>query len=116
MKEPLTEKPFSKIKATGKEHNFGKKKDELRTKILKKIKDNDTILLLESPACYAIKEIIELGLKPKKILIPNNQEFEQLVLGLQQIDLPFEVEVINTTALQLIADLEETLGFVSDIF
>jgi len=86
----------------------------VRTKILKKINDGDTVFLLESPELYAVKEIIELGIKPKKVIVPNHQEFDTLVRSFREMEqsLPFKVEVVNTSALQLLADTEYKFDFL----
>jgi len=111
IRKEVKKSGLAEIKKSGKKHNFGEKKDELRTNILKKIRNGDSVLLLESPECYAIKEMIELGLKPKKVIIPNHQEFNQLVQALKKIKLPFKVEVIKTSVLQIIADTDEKIDF-----
>ena len=88
------------------------KKVSIRSKIIKYIKNNDTILLLESPELSAIKEIELQGKTPKKIIIPNNKEFNDLADALSKYDTKLNIEIVNTSALQYIADTKELFDFV----
>lgn len=90
---------FNFPKSTGKKHEFTHK-NLIRSKILSYVKNGDTLLLLESPALFAIKELIELKVKPSKVIIPNNQEYQELVTALLGLKLPFKVEVHRCSSTQ----------------
>lgn len=93
-------------------HDFGAQKDIVREKILSRIKKNDVVLLLECPKLLAVKEIIRLGIKPKKVIIPNNQEYKELVLALLGLQLPFKVEVHNCSSTKLLQTTIARFDFI----
>ena len=87
-------------------------KNEIRSKILSKINEGDTILLLESPKLLALKEIEKLGIKPKKIIIPNHLEFKKLAEALKYYETDLNIECVNTSVLQYLIDSDEKFDFV----
>lgn len=82
-------------------------KDNIRNKVISKIQNNDTILMLESPDLSALKEIESQSKHPKKIIIPNNFEFDALAESLKNYKTQLNIEAINTSALQYLVDHPE---------
>jgi len=69
--------------------------------------------MLESPELGALKEIDKQGKNPKKIIIPNHLEFDEVAEALRQYNTNLNIELINTSALQYIIDHpEEHLNFL----
>lgn len=69
--------------------------------------------MLESPELCALKEIEKQGKSPKKIIIPNHLEFNDLAIALKHYNTNLNIEVINTSALQYLIDhSEEYLNFI----
>lgn len=95
-------------------HSYSSKddKENIRSKIIEKIEDNDKVLLLESPDLSALKEIEKQGKKPSKIVIPNHLEFKKLAKALQSYKTKLKIEVVNTSALQYLVDCEEKFDFI----
>jgi len=87
-------------------------KIDIREKIISKIQNNDLVLLLESPELSALKEIEKQGIKPRKIIIPNNKEFKKLAEALKDYQTDLEIELINTSALQYLVDSKESFDFI----
>jgi len=96
------EKPFAN----------SKEKSEFRPLILKNVSNGETILLLESPQLKAIKEIEKLGIKPKKIVIPNNVEFRELCKALNNYDTKLNIEVYRASAFQFIKATRQKFDFM----
>jgi len=84
----------------------------IRSKIISKIADNDTILLLESPELLALKEIVKQGKKPSKIIIPNHSDFKKVAEALQGFKTDFNIELINTSALKYLGNTKEVFDFI----
>lgn len=82
-------------------------KSDIRQKIIEKIQDGDTVLMLESPELSALKEIEKQGKKPRKIVIPNHIEFDALATALKGYKTDLKIEAVNTSALQYLVDHEE---------
>ncbi len=98
---------------SGYEYAGSIEKDDIRYKIIDKIRDGDTILILESPELDALKEIEKQRKNPKKIIIPNNFVFEELATALKYFDTNLNIEVINTSVLQYLVDhSEECFNFL----
>ena len=87
-------------------------KIDIREKIISKIQEGDNVLLLESPELSAIKEIEKQGIKPNKIIIPNNKEFKKIKEALKNYKTDLNIELINTSALQYLVDSEEKFDFI----
>lgn len=87
-------------------------KDQVRTKIISKIQDGDTVLILESPKLLALHEIEKQNIKPKKIVIPNHLEFKKVANALQCYNTKLNIELINTSVLQYLVDTEEKFDFI----
>lgn len=87
-------------------------KNEIRNKILSKIKDGDKVLMLESPSLSGIKEIEGLGVIPEVIVIPNNKEFKKIAKALSEHQTSLNIELVNTSAQQYIADTTKRFDFV----
>ncbi len=87
-------------------------KTDIREKIISKIQDEDNVLLLESPDLLALKEIEKQNKTPKKIFIPNHIQFKELKKSLEKYNTKLNIELINTSALQYLADSEEKFDFM----
>ena len=87
-------------------------KQDMRKKIISNIKDRDTVLMLESPELSAIKEIEKQGISPKRIVIPNNLEFNKLRAALQKYKTNLKIELVNTSALQYLTDSNDKFDFL----
>ena len=97
----------------GHKYNGGINKDNIRRKIIEKIQDGDIVLMLESPELDTLKEIEKQGKNPKKIIIPNHFEFNDLATALKGYNTNLNIEVINTSVLQYLADhIDEHLNFL----
>jgi superfamily II DNA or RNA helicase len=87
-------------------------KECIRTKIIREINDGDAVLMLESPDLTAIKEIEAQNKKPSKIIIPNHIQFKELAKALKNYKTKLNIELINTSVLQYLADTKESFDFV----
>ncbi len=99
---------------TSSDYNYtGVDKEEIRCKIIEKIQDGDTALILESPELEALKEIEKQEKNPKKIIIPNHYEFDDIATALKKYNTNLNIEVINTSVLQYLVDhISEHLNFL----
>ena len=105
LKSPITDKMSTGFRTS-------RSKKEIREKIISKIKDGDVIFILESPQLEAIKEIEKQGKKPSKIIIPNDKEFVKLAEALRSYETDLNIECINTSALQYLADTDEKIDYM----
>jgi superfamily II DNA or RNA helicase len=112
-KNPLSNQVFkksgskSRINArelSGYRYGGSDNKDKIRHNIIEKIKDDDVVLVLESPELGTLKEIDKQGKHPKKIIIPNHLEFDEVAQALNGYDTNLNIELINTSVLQYIVD------------
>ena len=99
---------------TGKQFKYNStvEKVEIREKIIAKMQDGDKVLLLESPELAALKEIEKQDKKPSLVVIPNNLEFKEVAKALGHYNTHLNIKLINTSALQYLADSEEEFGFI----
>lgn len=107
----LTSQPKSPHKdlssLNNRKYTGSESKDNIRNKVISKIQNNDTVLMLESPDLSALKEIELQSKQPKKIIIPNSFEFDAIAESLKNYKTSLNIDVINTSALQYIVDHPE---------
>jgi len=91
--EKRTNKGTLKLKDKG--FKVKEDKNEIRNNILSLIKNNQNVLLLESPSLECIKRLEKRKVRPNKIVIPNNQEYKKLKEALIKLDSDLEIELHN---------------------